>query len=212
MPRMGVKQLTRVIGMDISTSVTGITVLDPPVDGSSKPQLVLMTHVELSRFDGFWAKVDELRRAVEALNDHRASSPFSTASHVFVEESLQAFRPGLSSASTLMTLAKFNGVACMIMRDALAITPVPIAATSARKSCGVRVQRGSPAKLQTFEQMTTGNGPLTGHSFPTKRQTAASIAAGKAAEPVSWAYDEVDSFVIAWAGLRSAISECSKCV
>jgi hypothetical protein len=188
---------SRVVGLDISTSVTGITVLDPPAPGSDRPTLVLMTHVELGRLDGFWPKVDELRRAIQGI-----SSTLSTASHVFVEESLQAFRPGLSSASTLMTLAKFNGVACMIVRDVLGITPTPLSATSARKSCGVRVQRGTPAKLQTFKHMTRETGPLAGHSFPMKRQTARAIAAGKRPEPVSWAYDEVDSYVIAWAGLR----------
>ena len=29
---------------------------------------------------------------------------------IFIEENLQAFRPGFSSAKTLLTLARFNGI------------------------------------------------------------------------------------------------------
>ena len=193
----------RVLGMDVSTSVTGITVIDPPLPGDDTPQLVLMMHVELSKFDDFWAKADELRRVMSCLKHDTDKSTVASVTHVFVEESLQAFRPGFSSAATLMTLAKFNGVACMIIRDVLGLTPEPIAATSARKTCGVCVQRGMPAKQQTFDQITGPGGPLAGHVFPTKRQTKKTL--GKRPEPVGWAYDEVDSFVIAWAGLRSLL-------
>ena len=33
---------------------------------------------------------------------------------IFIEENLQAFRPGFSSAKTLMTLARFNGIVSYI--------------------------------------------------------------------------------------------------
>lgn len=190
--------LPRVLGLDISTSVTGMTVLDAPFFGLHVPNVVVMTHVELARIDGFWAKVDEFKRALYKLT---LGTGFHGITHIFVEESLQAFRPGLSSAATLMTLAKFNGIVSSIIRDEFGRTPVPLSATSARKSCGIKVSRDAHgpdgkklgAKQQTFIQMTGPDGFLAGHEFPTKRGGA----------PKDWAYDEVDSAVIAWAGLRS---------
>lgn len=187
-----------VCGLDVSTSVTGVTLLehDPSRPG---PQLQLLTHVELAKLDGFWEKVDAFQEFFTALE--LQARAFGGITHVFVEESLQAFRPGLSSAATLMTLAKFNGVVCAMVRAATGCTPVPLSATTARKSCGIVIRRDVvddagkkvDAKHQTFQQLTASGGPLHGTQFPTKR-------GGKT---VDWAYDEADSFVIARAGLLS---------
>ena len=56
---------------------------------------------------------------------------------VFIEQSLQAFRPGLSSAKTLLTLASFNGIVSYICQDQLGIKPEYIGASTARKSNGI---------------------------------------------------------------------------
>jgi len=181
------RRSTITLGLDVSTANTGIALLEGSVDGSH-PKILLLTHVELSKVDGFWLKVDALRRTL-----FDCKIDIIRATHVFVEESLQAFRPGLSSANTLMTLAKFNGVVSSVVRDLTGLTPTPIAATSARKMCGISVKKGSPAKKQVFDRLVGVGGALAHVEFPTKRGGA----------PKDWAYDEVDAYVIARAGLRT---------
>jgi len=188
-----------VLGMDVSTAVTAATLLEHVPNGH---KIVSMRHVELSRIEGFWAKVDELQAFLETVKADADVEGGLT--HAFVEESLQAFRPGLSSAATLMTLAKFNGITCAMVRSLTGCTPEPLAATSARKSCGIVVRRDAvdeagkrlDAKRQTFRQLTAPGGPLAHVAFPTKRGGAVK----------DWAMDEADSFVVALAGLRSLVS------
>lgn len=184
-----------VLGMDVSTAVTAATLLEPAPKGH---RIVSMRHVELSRLEGFWAKVDAQQEFLETVKSDADANGGLT--HAFVEESLQAFRPGLSSAATLMTLAKFNGITCAMVRSLTGCTPGPLSATSARKSCGIVIKRDAvddvgkrlDAKHQTFRQLTALGGPLAHVQFPTKRGGAVK----------DWAMDEADSFVIALAGLR----------
>lgn len=186
-----------VLGMDVSTAVTAATLLATGLGVGHR--IVSMSHVELSKVDGFWAKVDALQAFLEGVKD--TADRTGGLTHAFVEESLQAFRPGLSSAATLMTLAKFNGITCAMVRSLTGCTPEPLAATSARKSCGIVVRRDAvddsgkrlDAKRQTFRQLTAQGGPLAHVEFPTKR----------GGDVKDWAMDEADSFVVALAGLRT---------
>ena len=67
---------------------------------------------------------------------------------VVVEENLQAFRPGLSSAKTLMTLAQFNGVVRWICHENLDVTVESINVNSARKSVGLKIDRKNSKKTK----------------------------------------------------------------
>ena len=186
----------QVLGMDVSTAVTAATLLEPAPAGH---RILSMRHVELSKVEGFWHKVDALQEFLESVKADADANGGLT--HAFVEESLQAFRPGLSSAATLMTLAKFNGITCAMVRSMTGCTPMPLSATTARKSCGIVIRRDAvdeagkrlDAKHQTFRQLTAPGGPLAHAVFPTKRGGAVK----------DWAMDEADSFVIALAGLCS---------
>ncbi len=61
--------------------------------------------------------------------------------NVAVEENLQAFRPGLSSAKTLMTLAQFNGVVRWICHERLDVPVVSINVNAARKNVGLKIKK-----------------------------------------------------------------------
>ena len=56
------------------------------------------------------------------------------------------FRPGFSSAKTLTTLAKFNGVVSWMCYRLTGLEPEYVSATTARKSAGISVKRGQKAK------------------------------------------------------------------
>ena len=177
------------LGLDISTSITGATVLD---DNGK------VLYCE----------------AWDTRNKNHFSSPFSKATfvkerlldltikfrieYIFVEQSLQAFRPGFSSAKTLLTLAKFNGIVSYICLDVLGIEPEYIGASTARKSNGIKIPRGEKAK-QVVLQYILDNEP----NFV--------VEYTKQGNPKPGSYDRADSLIIARAGYnlwkeRSSIS------
>ena len=58
---------------------------------------------------------------------------------IYIEESLQAFRPGLSSAQVILTLGRFNGIVSWICYKVFGFEPQYIGATTARKALGIKV-------------------------------------------------------------------------
>jgi hypothetical protein len=170
-----------ILGLDVSTSIVGWTFLND--DGSVHK----MGHTDFKKCKTLWEKADHIQKElVHILALH------GPVSRVYIEESLQSFRPGLSSAAVLMLLAKFNGLTSFFVRNIVGFDPQYIAATTARKICGMNIQKtktcGKPGKLQAFEWCISG--PLKTMSLPK----------GKTGAFKSFVYDEVDSYVIARAG------------
>jgi len=116
---------------------------------------------------------------------------------VFIEENLQAFRPGLSSAKTLMSLARFNGVVSFMIRDIFEINPEFLNVNAARKSLGIKIERKS--SLSTKEQIFSWVDNKTKFTWPTK-----TMKSGKRKGQIvleNSVYDMADAYVIAHAGL-----------
>jgi Holliday junction resolvasome RuvABC endonuclease subunit len=164
-----------ILGLDISTSCTGITILD------DAGQVVLNTCWKFSEEDVF-DKLDRAKKEIQQIkNKYNITS-------VFVEESLQAFRPGFSSAKTILSLAKFNGILCWMIWEEMAIKPKYIGSTTARKTCGIKIVKGTPAKQQVMEWML-------------KEQKWFQVENKKNSEKIKdHFYDMADSWVIARAG------------
>ena len=189
----------RFLGLDISTSCTGWTVL------GEKGELIKMGHILFKDCPTLWDKIDLARATLaEVIAEHAPTV-------VFIEESLQGFRPGMSSANTLLTLAKFNGNISYDMRHLIGVDPVYISSGEARKRCGVKLIREKkkhPRQLgykhQTFNVISSGL--LDGYSWPEKRGKD-DPAATLAERVVDWALDEVDSYVIARAGWLSTLNK-----
>lgn len=166
-----------ILGLDISTSVTGYAVLD--VSG----ELVELGHVALDKLEG-WDKADAISKWARELKARHAITA------IFLEQSLMAFRPGLSSAATLSTLTRFNGIVSYIVRDTFGIDPQPISAGTARTKIGVKVKRGKQfpnVKEQVFRHVTTH---MLHRDWPV----------GRTGKIKTYCYDEVDGYVIAEAG------------
>ena len=118
----------------------------------------------------------------------------ATPTRVYIEQSLQSFRSGFSSARTLSTLSKINGVVSWICYRRYAGEPEYLAATSARKACGITVPRGTKSK-EVVLQYVLDNVP------------AVLIDYTRHGNPKPQCYDKADSWVIAHAGW---IQECQK--
>lgn len=168
------------LSLDISTSCTGYSLFD-------QNQLVKIGHVDLTKKEGLFEKSkhikDELLKLKEAFN----------ISHIIVEENLQAFRPGLSSAKTLLTLAQFNGVVRWICFENICASIESINVNTARKSVGLKIDKSitKTTKEQVLEWVSSDCQEL---HWPIKTVKSGRNKGQVIIDPVS--YDMADSYVI----------------
>ena len=123
-----------ILGLDLSTSIIGMCIVDKNGD------TFLREHIDLRKEETLFDKV-RLAKEVILGAIHK-----NNIKHVWIEQSLQAFRPGFSSAKTLLTLSKFSGIMEWIIHEGTGIAPEYIGATTARKRCGITVPRGQKGK------------------------------------------------------------------
>ena len=171
-----------ILGLDISTSITGATVVD-------KSGEILFCEFwdtrNKNRFPTLWEKASFIEDKLRELKVRRGF----IIEKVYIEESLQTFKSGFSSAKTLSTLSKFNGIVSFICYKIFDLKPEFIGASSARKLCGIKVERGKKAK-EVVLQFLLDNEP----SF--------SVEYTKHGNPKPGSWDRSDSIIIARAGLR----------
>jgi Holliday junction resolvasome RuvABC endonuclease subunit len=180
-----------ILGLDVSTSCTGWCVLGE--DGS----LVKMGFIGLSKDKNIFKKAQKVRQKLSEINIEYGIE------RVFVEENLQAFRPGLSSAKTLLTLARFNGIVSYISQLEFYSPPEFINVNSARKNLSIKIKRskdcGKTTKDQVLEWVTGEIG--SGYLWPTKTMKSGKRKGQTVLE--TGCFDMADAYVIARAGLIS---------
>jgi len=164
-----------ILGLDISTSITGYTVLD---HGGS---ILVCDHIDLRKEKNFFKKIQIVRKCLE---DLEGEYPIE---QVYIEQSLQSFRSGFSSAQTLSLLSKINGIVSWLCYNMFYGEPKYLAATSARKLCGIKIPRGQKAKAVSL-QFVVDNVP----NFEVQYTKHGNPRPGYA--------DRSDSYVIAKAG------------
>ena len=164
-----------ILGLDISTSITGATVID------ESGKVVYNEAWDLRKYKEFFQKAEVVKGKIWELEDT------FLIKEIYIEQSLQSFRSGFSSAKTLSTLSRFNGVVSWLCYDILKLKPEYIAATSARKKCGIKVPKGTKAK-QVIIQYVLDNVP------------SVLIEYTKHGNPKPHCFDKADSWVIANAG------------
>ena len=120
-----------IIGLDISTSVVGVCILGPEV------KLLSLNYINLEKEKSIFDKASKFKSELLSL-----TKGFEIKK-IGIEENLQAFRPGLSSAKTIVTLARFNGICSYISQEVLRLTPEFVNVNSARKNLGVKIDRKS---------------------------------------------------------------------
>jgi hypothetical protein len=166
-----------ILGLDISTSITGATVVD---EGGN---VVACEAWDTRKYKNFFGKATFIRARLRDIKiDH-------TITKIVIEQSLQSFRSGFSSAQTLSTLSRFNGVISWICFTLFDIEPEYIAAVSARKVCGIKIPRGTKAKPVVLQ-------------FVLDNEPQFSVQYTKYGNPRPASYDMADSWVIAKAGFN----------
>jgi hypothetical protein len=94
------------------------------------------------KFPSFWSKIDHMSSALERV----CTNDLWQIQTVAVEENAKRFAPGLSSADTILTLAKFNGILCYIMYLKFGIEPTYINVRSARAQLGIKINYKDKSK------------------------------------------------------------------
>jgi hypothetical protein len=167
------------IGLDVSTTFTGITILD---------DLGAIILCDAIKFPG---KLDTFEKA-DKVSDYLADLKVKPT-RLVIEEPLLGFQKGGSSATTITSLFRFNGMISYIARGVLGISPKYTSASHARKICGLKMQQkkicGKTHKEQTAKYMLMYD--LSHINWPKKKN-------GIDIQP--WVYDAIDSYVIAKCG------------
>jgi Holliday junction resolvasome RuvABC endonuclease subunit len=180
-----------ILGLDISTSCTGWCLIDP-----SENNIIEMGYIDLSKEKNFLLKAEMVKDDLVSL--YRKNM----INRVFIEENLQAFRPGFSSAKTLMTLARFNGIISYICKRDLGLDPEFINVNIARKTLGFKINRSSSftTKEQIFEWVDSN----VDFNWPTKVLKSGPRKGIEILTP--GCYDMADAYVIARAGIEIFIN------
>lgn len=164
-----------ILGLDISTSITGVTLLD------SEGEIVKNFAVDTRKYKNFFEKAKVVHEALIEL------SKLENIEKVYIEQSLQSFRSGFSSAKTLSTLSRFNGVVSWFCYTLFGFEPEYIGASSARKQVGIRTVKGRKAKELVLEYVLDSVPGVT-------------IEYTRHGNPKPQCFDKADSWVIARAG------------
>lgn len=175
----------RVLSLDVSTTFIGVCILDDT-------NIVMLDHIEFnSKCKTLWAKADNVKEVFESwVGDER----FVGLERVFIEDAAKRFTPGMSSAETIGTLLRFNGLTSYLVHEIFKLDPEYIPVGAARKLCGLQMKQkknagGRGHKEQTYDTMMATD--LNGTKWPTK----------KSGQLVDWRFDVADAYVIAKAGV-----------
>lgn len=131
------------LGLDISTSCTGWCIVE-----YEKPNVISMSIGSL-RLDN----IEKTYQKANVVKDFLVSMRHKKINKIFIEENLQSFSSGLSSAQTLVTLARFNGIVSYISEDVLEISPEFINVNTARNSLGLKTIKEAIAGIPLKEQV-----------------------------------------------------------
>jgi hypothetical protein len=124
-----------ILGLDISTSMIGWSVFDEDQilmeSGRFKPNKKLSLEERAQSFGKFL-----LSPQIQRFN----------ISKVYIEAPFSAFAGGKTSAKTMSSLQRFNGMVSFISYQIFKSLPVLVKVAEARKNCGIKVPRGTKAK------------------------------------------------------------------
>lgn len=173
------------LGLDISTSCTGITILN------SKAVLEKLTYVDTSKEKSLFCKARMIKNKLLEISSEWQIS------EVFVEENLQSFSTGMSSARTLLQLARINGIVSFSCFEIFGLEPQFLNVNSVRKECQMPLDRKSGIKIkeQVFQWVKQ---QLPTFVWPTKILSRGPNKGN--VKLLDCCYDMSDSYVIAYGG------------
>lgn len=145
-----------ILGLDVSTSTIGYSVLD------SEGKMQELGFLSLKKANNLLEKADIYEALLTELKSKYSFS------RVIIEEAFQRYSRGMSSARTITLLAAFNGIIQYVNYKLLRITPELISVSAARKLCGIKVLSKKKAGKEVKEQVFEWVDNHLGYEWPTK--------------------------------------------
>ena len=177
-----------ILGVDVSTSITGLAIV---ADGS----LVYYSSVDLRKYKNVFEKgvvlkekIVDLYEAYQFSNEEffLGNSKYPIE-HIYIEQPFTFFNSGGSSAKTMATLQKFNGIVSWFLYEIFEMQPNYVLAQSARKTVGIKVPRGEKAKAVVLKYLLD-------------TEPAFNVEYTKQGNPKPESYDRADAIIVAKAG------------
>ncbi len=185
-----------IIGLDISTSIVGIAVLEEC--GS----IVEVQHVDLRKIksEKYCEMADKVQDVLKEIQVKYAGTKFK----VFVEEAGKKFRHGTSSASTIFMLARFNGIVCYTCWKTFGERPAELDVKKARKEIGLTIPK-MPNRTKYAVKKKATKMAVIDFLLEDCKYTPEEMGFVKTRHDnwQVWCQDRADAIVIAKAGLAS---------
>ena len=152
-----------ILGLDISTSTTGWCLT---AQNNAKVTLLKAGFVHHKGKRTLHEKSQDVKAVLLNL---KAENSIDV---ICIEENLQSFRPGLSSAKTLMTLSRYNGIVSHECWLATSLVPLYYNVNSARKMLGIdttkKARNGNEKAKDVVHRWVKAHRLMAGYSWPTK--------------------------------------------
>jgi|TARA_R110000824_G_scaffold101408_5_gene240958 predicted metallopeptidase len=127
-----------ILGLDISTSIVGVCVLDDD-------KIVHADYIDLRKLGSFFEKAQKVEDSLKEIKKNY------NIEHIFIEQALMFFRRGGSTAKTMAVLQRFNGIISWQTYQVFDMEPNYVTPISARSKCGIKIVRGKKAKEVVME-------------------------------------------------------------
>lgn len=164
------------LGLDISTTNTGYCILD---DNGNIIDLGVLNFTNKKTFPDLFSKAQAAQTFFNTINNKYSIDSIG------IEAALLGFSRGKSSALTISTLLKFNGIISWLVFSVFGVQPQFISASTARKNFGIKITKGQKAKLTVMEHLLKNDKIFP---FYIKYTRTGSIA--------QYCYDMADAYVI----------------
>tara|TARA_B100000287_G_scaffold403554_1_gene425490 strand:- start:359 stop:934 length:576 start_codon:yes stop_codon:yes gene_type:complete len=120
-----------ILGLDISTTLVGIAILD------DNGKLIKTDGLDISKISNTFERLETVGAELYTIRSEY------DIKDVFIETALKKFLPGKSRADTIIKLAKFNGVVSWICFECFEKEPTYINVNTARSLYGLSFPRSS---------------------------------------------------------------------
>ena len=123
----------KTLGLDISSSKIGIALLD-------EEQIIISDVLKFKSNRSLEERAAQFERRMREIDKHHV------VFDVYVEQPAIMFRGGKTTAFTMATLQRFNGMCCYILSQIFDMEALLVNPNSARSVLGIKVPRKVPTK------------------------------------------------------------------
>jgi len=163
-----------ILGLDISTTTVGATLLN------DKGKIIFCESWDLRKIEKcLFIKADVIKAELIKI-----SQPIDK---IIIEQPLQRFIAGRSSIKTILMLAKFNAILSYTCYELFGETPEYVSANSARKKCGIVIEKGADVKEAVLQHILNSEPNFD-------------VQYTRHGNPIHGTYDRADSLVVARVG------------